>query len=815
MKNIVKNTLLYIFICSSLLAFSQNSQKSVNAVRFEQAPMIDGHINDACYKEAQKINRFKQFNPDHGKQVSFKTVAYIGYDDHNIYIAAWMYDPSPDSILCELGSRDTYVNADRFTIQFDTYHNQQNSYNYHVSASGVQIDNMRQDWTYDAVWESEARVHDKGLSVEIKIPFTELRFPASDEQTWGLQVKRLIRRYREDAHWSLEPKGANNTLNSWGVLTGIQNIEQPKQLAFRPYVSAATEHYPQENASAWSYSYSGGLDMKIGINESYAMDMTLLPDFSQVKSDNKVKNLSAFEQTYAERRPFFIKNMSLFHRGGLLYTRRIGDTPDGFYDVDNKIDNGETIVNNPSRNQLINAFKVSGRNKNGLALGVFNAITANTYAKIKKKDGDKRKIKTNPAENYNIVVMDKTMNNNSSFYLSNSNVTRADTNKNANATAAGVNLYDASTRYKLHASGVVSNIYADRNGLTATDDPGTKYYLSASKVKGNLHFNAYTSYKNEAYDINDMGVNHRNNQKKYGGHITYKILEPFWLLRNLNNTLQYWSNQRASTGNNENTAVRYSFSGTFVNYFSIWGNYTYSFKQRYDYYEPRHQGHYFIRPGYESFSLNTSSDYRKDLALDASIYYAVDEYSYEEINLNISPRLRISDRWFLDPAFNIRNKENDRGFVEHADTSNNIIFGNRDITTIVNSLSSRYMFSNELSLKVWARHYWSVGNYNLYYNLLNDGHLTPNAENNSDADFNYNAVNIDVNFNWELAPGSTLSLVWKNEILNENKQIDNGLLESLERTLQNTQRNTLSIKLLYYIDYENLKNFRSGKSSKL
>lgn len=811
MKDIVKNTLLYIFIFSSLLAFSQNSRKSVEAVRFEQAPTIDGHINDECWNDAKKIQHFKQFNPDHGKPSTFKTIAYIGYDDHNLYIAARMYDPSPDSILCELGLRDTYVNADRFTVQFDTYHNQQNSYNYHVSASGVQIDNMRQDGTYDAVWESKTSIHEKGWAVEIKLPFTELKFPASEKQTWGLQVKRLIRRYREDIHWSIEPKGANNTLNSWGILKGIQNIEQPKQIAFRPYVSTATEHYPGNNANAWSYSYSGGLDMKIGLNESYAMDMTLLPDFSQVKSDNKVKNLSAFEQTYAERRPFFIKNMSLFHRGGLLYTRRIGDTPDHFYNIKNQIENGETIEHNPSRNQLINAFKISGRNKKGLAFGVFNAVTANTYAKVKKTNGKERKIKTNPAENYNILVLDKAMNNNSSFYIINNNVTRADTNYNANATAAGINLYDSSTKYKLHASGVVSNQYTDRNGLALVNDPGTKYYLSASKVKGNLHFNAYTTHKNETYDINDMGVNHRNNQRKSGGNITYKILEPFWLLRNLNNTFQYWSNQRASTGENENTALRYSFSGTFINYLSIWGNYTYSFRKRYDYYEPRDNSQYFIKPGYESFSLNTSSDYRKDVAIDASIYYAVDKYSYEEISLNISPRLRLSDRWFLDPAFNIRNKENDRGYIEHADSSNNIIFGNRNITTVINSVSSRYMFSNKLSLNIWARHYWSVGTYNLYYTLLNSGHLNPNPEYNSDADFNYNAVNIDINFAWELAPGSRLSFVWKNEILNENKKTDMGLLQSFDKSLQKAQRNTLSVKLLYYIDYESLKNIKSSE----
>lgn len=801
---------LLVFITINLMA--QDSSRFVIAKHFSEAPQIDGRLDDACWKQLPVITGFRQFNPEHSEPASFKTEAYIGYDRHNIYIAAMMYDPSPDSILQELGKRDTWVNADRFTIQFDTYHNQQNSYNYHVTASDVQIENMRQDWTYDAVWESNIQILDSGWSVEIRIPFTELRFPAADEQVWGLQLKRLIRRYREDAHWALEPKGYNNTLNSWGELRGIKNISQPKQLAFQPYLSTAIEHYPQEQSSDWSYSYSGGMDMKIGFNESYVMDMTLLPDFSQVKSDNKVKNLSAFEQTYAERRPFFIKNMSLFHRGGLLYTRRIGATPDGFYDVEDQLAPGEKIKSNPSRAQLINAFKISGRDQNGLALGVFNAITGNTYAKIKTADGDKRKHRTNPTENYNIVVLDKAMANNSSFYLTNTNVSRSHDNENANATAAGVNLYDKSTKYKLHASGVVTEKYNGRNDFTPQDDPGVKYYLSASKVKGKLHFNTYTEFKNDAYDINDMGINYRNNQQKFGGNITYKIFEPFWVLRNLNNSLSFWSNQRASTNKNENQAVRYSFSGTFINYLTIWGNYTYSIGKRYDYYEPRQEDMYYIRPHYESFSLNTSSDYRRDIALDASVYYAIDESSYEEVFLKVNPRLRLSDRWYLNPKFKVRNKENDRGYVSEMDTSNNVVFGNREITTIENSISSRFMFRNDISLNIWARHYWSVGTYNLFYTLLDNGHLNPNEDYQQNADFNYNTVNIDVNFDWELAPGSTLSLVWKNEILNENKNTELNLFQSLDETFQQNQRNTVSLKLLYYIDYDQIKRLSQNKS---
>lgn len=802
--------LLFSFTIYGLHAAPQRAR----ARRVQTAPTIDGHLNDKAWKKAVAINDFTQYQPQYGASPSFPTEVKLVYDDKAVYVYAHLYDSSPDSIEQQLGSRDDWLNADYFSIRFDTYNNHQDAYIFEISASGVQRDRRRCDWTYSAVWNSAVQITDDGWCVEMRIPYSAIRFPKVEIQKWGLQISRTIRRYRESDHWALEEQGVPNNLVNWGILKGIEAINAPLRLALTPYVSAAVEHYPQAGESGISTSVSGGMDIKYGLDESFTLDMSLLPDFSQVKSDNPVKNLSAFETVHAEQRPFFKESMDLFRRGGLFYSRRIGKTPRKFNSVSDELAEGEKLVENPSRSKLLNATKISGRNKNGLALGFLNAVTNNTYAGIENEDGERRKTLTEPLTNFNIMVLDKAMKHNSSFYLINTSVIRAKEYENANVTGSGLNLFTRDNSFKFHISGAFSQKYghssSDNEQSTDQQNPGFAYHLWAGKVSGKFNYSLYYNLKNDSWDINDMGLTQRNNEANGGLHLNYKIFQPVGQLRNFSNYFNLYQTANHNTGKNINTELQYGLNATTLNYLHFWYRMNYSALTRYDYYDPREEGRYIQRPRYVNTTLGVSTDYRKKVAIDSDVWLGYDWMNYRGRTLSIRPRFRLSNKLSLNYNFKLSSVDNSKGYVGKEDES--IIYGNRNLSTFENALSSRFIIRNNLSLSLWMRHYWYRGEYNHFYALEGDGELAQNPNYNGDHDFNFNSFNLDLTFGWQFAPGSKLNVVWKNAIVQDSERIMQNFMDNFSRTFEEPQQNILSFKLLYYLDYQSLEKQKTSNN---
>jgi hypothetical protein len=807
-RNTICNILLFLLLIISADAFSGSAGPVAEAYRTDDIPVIDGVLDEECWVNAFLVKDFRQYDPDHGEKAKFDTEVRILYDDQAIYIAAKMFDPSPDSILRQLGDRDQGgLNADLFGIKFDTYNNQRDAYAFEVTASGVQKDYRLADWTYSSVWDSEVMIHNSGWNVEMRIPLSSIRFPSTEVQEWGLQVYRLVRRYRSWSQWALEDKEANNKLEYWGKLSDIKNIEPPLNISLTPYLSIAGEHYPQENYSNnYSGSFSGGIDLKVGLNESFTLDMTLLPDFSQVKSDDPVKNLSAFETVYAEQRPFFRESMDLFRKGGLFYSRRIGRTPSEFYTVDDDLDSTQRVIINPSQAELVNAFKVSGRNANGTAVGVLNAFTKNTFAEIENEDGSKSSILTEPAANYNVTVVDQTLKNNSSLYIVNTNLVRTGKKNNANVTAAGVSLKDKSNTWQINGSSALSQrfIYqSDTSKNRYTSDLGARYNLSFNKIKGKVKFGVWSAIIDGNYNINDMGQISRNNYENYGTSISYNQYEPLWIFKNFNTWLNLNTRLQHETKKNENLVMQYGINMTLNNYLYLWYRFNVSPLERYDYYDPRTDGYYIIRPGYLNTSVGFSSDYRKPVAFDGHYSANFDEWNYQNQTIVFRPIIRVSNRFSFHYRIRYQQATNSKGYIDNID--NTVYYGNRDLSTFENSFSSKYLFSNNLSLSIWMRQYWYQGEYNEFYVLEDNGTIEEQNDFDGNYDFNFNAVNIDLSVNWEFAPGSKLNLVWKNSLVEDSDEIAKNILDNIENLSDTPQRNTLSIKLLYYIDYQTVK----------
>jgi hypothetical protein len=257
----------------------------------------------------------------------------------------------------------------------------------------------------------------------MRIPYSALRFTSSEGQTWGLNITRRRNKTGQQYMWNpVDPK-VNGFINQEGLWRGIEKIDAPIRLSFSPYFSTYVNHYPYKTAGKKDVtsSVNGGMDVKYGITDAFTLDMTLIPDFGQVQSDNQVLNLSPFEVRYNENRAFFTEGTELFNKGNLFYSRRIGSRPLHYWDVYGQLNTDEEVIKNPSESKLINATKISGRTKGGLGIGFFNALTKPIHATVEDNAKQKREIETAPLTNYNIIVFDQTLKNNSSVSFINTN----------------------------------------------------------------------------------------------------------------------------------------------------------------------------------------------------------------------------------------------------------------------------------------------------------------------------------------------------------------------------------------------------------
>jgi len=501
----------------------------MRAQRAAEKITIDGLKEEKSWETVDIATDFLELNPTEGLPPQFKTEVQIQYDDDNIYVLAYCYDDYPDSILRQLGERDDNLNADLFTVSFDTYNKMLDAFRFSVSASGVQSDSRISDPSFNAVWESDVRIVEDGWIVEMRIPYYSLRFPKSENQTWRVQFEREIRRSRREVQWSLVPKEVETQLNYWGLLEGLDDIEDPLRLSLSPYVSSFAEYFERES----SFGYGAGSDLKLGLNESYTLDMTLLPDFSQVRSDNIIKNLGAFEVVFEEQRPFFQEGVDLFNLGGLFYSRRIGGVPVRYGAAFEAADSNEVVSQNPITSRLINVAKVSGRNKKGLGIGVMNAITGSTDAIITDAmTGETREFETNPLTNYNIISVDKNLKNNSSLYIINLNTFRNGGFVDGNVTSAGLNLVSKGGMYSAGGNFNVSQRDTNllENFFRANSNDGILYSINGGKIQGNFKFSLSSESKSPNYNPNDLGVNFTTNLRTHALNLQYNKYNPFWKL---------------------------------------------------------------------------------------------------------------------------------------------------------------------------------------------------------------------------------------------------------------------------------------------
>ena len=450
--------ILFLFTIFSVLSFAQEkvqdsiTRKKITAVKLEKAPKIDGNLDDDAWKNIPIAKDFIEFRPNNGKaeDADFKSEVKIAYDDTGIYVSAMLYDKEPSKISKELTERDNIGNDDFFVLFLNGYNDKQQSLELFVTAAGVQADSKitnenGEDFSWNGIWYSAAKIVENGWTVEMKIPFSELRFPKSEVQNWGLNFFRQINRTKTAYTWNYINNQKGGFLLYDGVLENIKNIDPPIRLSFMPYFSTYVNNYDGQTTT----NFNGGMDVKYGINDAFTFDMTLIPDFGQANFDNSILNLTPFEQQFTEQRSFFTEGTELFEKGNMFYSRRVG----GYPSKSANVSADETLVEEPSKVKLFNAFKISGRTNKGLGIGFFNGITEKAEAIIKNNiTGETRKEILEPWANYNVLVLDQRFNENSSITFVNTNTMRSGSFRDANSTGLLWNIRNKKNTYQYYGN---------------------------------------------------------------------------------------------------------------------------------------------------------------------------------------------------------------------------------------------------------------------------------------------------------------------------------------------------------------------------
>jgi len=788
------------------LSDTTKEKKELKALKISEKLKIDGKLKEIHWEKAPVATDFKTYSPSIGDSTKYTTRVRTLYSDDAIYFAAVMCDDR-DSILTGLSKRDDHnVNADKFWITLNPYNDGNNIFKFEVTAANVQndikISPRNHDRSWDAVWKSAVSITDSAWIVEIKIPYDAIRFPKSNEQTWGINFWRSVRRKREISAWNFVDRTKDNHGSQYGELTNIRNIEPPFRLSLFPYVSG----YVFPDKSGTDYSYSAGMDLKYGINESYTLDMILIPDFGQKKSDNTVLNLSPYEVKYSEKRPFFTEGTELFNKAGLFYSRRVGGEPSGYYDIYDQLNDNDEIVENPKEANLINATKISGRNPNGLGLGIFNAITGKTYATIERESGEKDKYLTEPFTNYNMLVADKTFGQNSYLNIINTNYYQPNTKKTEDVIGSAFKFSDPRNIAAIWGSAAYSMQRDSANGSFTT---GQKIDARIGKVSGDFQFNYRFRMLTDKYTHNAMGYLRRNNELKHRLTFKYGEYEPS----------KYFQNWRVRTSLNYNKLynpdkftdfdIVLSAHATLKNYLSVGSWSKFRPVKMDDYFEPRVEGRVFKRPRMFYTNFWFSTDYRKPIALDGKL--GGFEGNGSGYFFEIGPRFRVNNKLQFQYKFEYRNDINEKGYVTNYYPENDtIIFGKRNKITYTNTLGGSYVFNNKSWLTLNIRHYWAQVDYNKFYTLREKGTLADYPGYNENEDINFNTFNIDLTYSWNFAPGSFLTVVYKNNIY-EQESITNDNFYDFFNNLKNTinsdeVENSFSIKISYYLDYKYLLN---------
>lgn len=793
-------------------AFSQTEKKKISALRISKSLKVDGIIDEPEWKTTQVADKFvgirpvpfKPENPDNNSEM------YFLYNDEGIYIGGYFHEKNKDSIASELIGRDGFGNNDFVGVIFDTYNDKINGFEYFVTPLGEQMDAKQapnpngdsEDFSWNAVWQSGAKIHNDGWSFEMFLPYSAIRFGKKKVQDWGLNIVRRRQKAGEQLFWQSVDPTVNGFLTQEGMLTGLEDIKPPLRLQLSPYFSVY--HDKPVGADKFKSRVGGGADIKYGLNQAFTLDMTLIPDFGQVVTDNKILNLSPFDVKFQENRPFFTEGIELFNKGNLFYSRKIGVEPS--YKKFTPGSEADIVVENPGQAKVINATKISGRSQNGLGIAMLNAVTqrqTTTFYDTTSKTQYTRE--SMPITNYNVFVLDQTMKHNSSVSFVNTNVWRSGKDYEANVSAFLFDLNDKKNKWNVGGNISVSNLLG-KKGKNITGYAHSVYF---GKTSGKLNFNVWQELSNDKYDKSDLGYFTNNNTMDQGVWVGYNWIKPKKWFNNLRlNFNSFYSRLVTPIDKLKRKEMMYqaasgnvNMNGQTKNLWYLGANVSWGFNYN-DFYEARVPGRVFKNKGRIGVGFWWNSNEAKKLSWGGELFSGTGGvFKRKSITPLIFGKIRFNSKLSVNNSLSMDFQKDNSGWAA-IDSTGAIIFSRRDLRTVENVLSIKYNFTNKMGITLRSRHYWSKVAPQQFYQLDEYGDLKkPDVAFTKNVNQNYNFFSTDLVYTWQFAQGSFINVVWKDISDSFNRDFEKNYFKNLHRTVNSPQANSFSVRVIYFLDY--------------
>jgi len=720
-------------------------------------PLIDGKLDEEIWINAVRSGDFVQLQPHEGIAPAFQTEFAVVYDDNNLYVAIWAYDPSPDSISKRLTRRDD-VDGDLVGIDFDSYHDHRTAFGFWVSASGVKMDRIvtgdgnTEDMSWDPNWDVKTAIIDEGWTAEMKIPFSQLRFEKASQEGWGLNLLRSIFRKDEVSIWQRIPKGSSGLVSFYGNMSGLEGITPKKQLDVTPYVLGSAERFEKIEGNPFrtgkSFNYTAGVDAKIGITNNITLDLSINPDFGQVEADPSQVNLTAYETFYEEKRPFFIEGRSILSmplmigdgdlaNENLFYTRRIGRRPQGYP----SLSDGE-YADLPGYARILGAAKMTGKTENGWSVGVLETVTAEEKAEI--AFGEESRYETvEPLTNYLIASVGKDFNEGNTVVkalLTSVNRKLDETgmdylHKSAYSGGFDYTQYLKNKTYLLSFKTFFSQVNGTADAIERTQRSSTHYFQrpdathldldpTRTSLSGNggsmmigkvgnspLNFGGFLNWKTPGVNLNDAGYIQSTDNLLPILWSSYNFYEPFSIFRRLSFNGSLYTSFDFS-GENQGSGGNINANMQFTNYWSYGMGVNYNTSGIST--AMLRGGARFKSPGALTTWFNLRSDSRKKftIGLNAFIPRGFEGHS-EALGANVSFSYRPLNNLQISLMPNIMASKNNLQYIDRTsfNDEDRFIFGSIDQKVLGMSLRVNFNITPDLSIQYWGQPFMASGSY--------------------------------------------------------------------------------------------------------
>jgi hypothetical protein len=825
---------------TTLIVARAASERMATSTKIVVPPALDGKTDDPAWKNAQVIDKFLEYDPKVGVETRFKTEVRVVNDDKYLYVLARMYDPAPDSIISLLSRRDVRTQSEQIKLMIDSYHDRRTGYEFCVNPAGVKRDfyvynDNNEDPSWDAVWDVATSIDSLGWVAEFRIPFSQLRFPNAPSHTFGFMVVRDIARTAERISWPLYHRDQQGYISQSGELDGITGIGQPSRLEVAPYVVTKNETRP--SGSSWSHpqSFAAGADLKYGLSSNLTVNATINPDFGQVEADPAVLNLSAFEQFFEERRPFFLEGSGIFSFRtacgdidsgctGLFYSRRIGRSPQlgGLY--------GD--ASSPLNTTILGAAKVTGRLGKGTSVGLLDALT-------QREIGVENQT-IEPQTNYAAARVQQSSSDGQTDF--GGMLTGVNRNLDSNtdpylrrsAYTGGLDLRKRlfDKKYELTANLSGSAIYGPTAAIANTQRDGVHRYqrpddniefdstrtsltgdaerLTLSKFGGGItRFQSVLQRFSPGFESNDLGFQSRADDMMFRNWFSLQFNEPskYFTRAFLNfNSMQRWTTEGLPTA----LGLNFNWHLQFRNW--MWGHiggnlndFTATYSDRVT------RGGPALRNSreYEGWT-GIESDSRKAWYVSAFTgAWKGDEGNSHGWWFNPGGQFRLSSRFSASASLNYSHDINDAQWRANFGTSGSdtthYTFARLDQKTLNMTTRINFTMTPSLSLQFYGQPFTSTGDYTNWRELNN-----PRAESYADrfrpyagdpGGFSFKQFRSNTVLRWEYKPGSTMFLVWA-----QGRDLSGDFVNdfSVRRDFQDIFRqhpdNTLLLKVSYWIN---------------